>query len=129
VVKLDELPWVGSEAVARWPVERFAVSDAPGLTIWVEPPDGDRPDWRVTAGLTVHPRRAQSHGLGRLARWVESVPMLSPNPDVLPPNPVRRWVGERSFPDRPALVVHFPSAVAAVVAEIREAAGALWPGW
>ncbi|MDB5312805.1 MAG: hypothetical protein JWO38_7007, partial [Gemmataceae bacterium] len=105
------------------PVERITLVDVPGLVFWVETPE-DRPGWRITAGLTIHPRRREPDGL---QRFVDYVTLTTPKVEDLPPNPARRWSAERHFPDRPGLVAGFSGAAAEVVEVLRDAAGPLWP--
>ena len=119
---LGELPatleqWVAMArpALASWPVERVAVTDAPGLTFAVMR-IGDR--WRLEARLRLGGRRVP------LYRHV--VPSAVSNAPVLADGPAEWWVEER-FADRAALVAGVVDASRVLVADLRQIAGDRWP--
>jgi uncharacterized protein (TIGR02996 family) len=63
---LDGCCELAAPALALRPLERVIVTDVRGLSLWVDAPDADHPEWRLTAGLTVQPRRQR----GRLGQVV-----------------------------------------------------------
>jgi uncharacterized protein (TIGR02996 family) len=121
-VRLGEWLDVCGRAVARWPVERVTVSDLPGLSFWIDPPDDDSPGWRLTAALTAQPRRPGPRGL--LAGLTR---LLGPRPPEVPPADPLRWSFDVSFPDRPALVAGVAAASARLVDRLKDQAAGWWP--
>jgi uncharacterized protein (TIGR02996 family) len=102
-------------ALAVWPLERATISNEPGLTFWIDPPDADHPEWRMSAAFTVQPQRRQRGLIRGLFGG-----------DERPPVPVGRWSAERSFPDRAALVQMSAHVWPVLFDEVRDAAGAQW---
>ena len=98
---------------AGWPLEGGTVTDVPGLRFHVEAPTVERPEWRLSAVLTVQPRRRRAGAMGILAS--------------LGPLPSLRWEAERTFPDRATLADRIPRASVVLVDDLIDAAGALWP--
>jgi uncharacterized protein (TIGR02996 family) len=109
-----------SRALARWPVELATITDMPGLSFWIDPPDPDRPTWRLSAAVTVQARRGP-RGLLRRLRTVFSTGEIDRRP--IPPN---RWAAERDFPDREALVRLAGDVWSVLFDEVRVAAGTQW---
>jgi uncharacterized protein (TIGR02996 family) len=104
-------------ALALRPLERVTITSVRGLGLWIDPPDDDHPQWRLTAAFTVQPRR-QRGLLGQLGGLlVES---------DLPPVPVGRWTAERPFHDRAGLVRSFRDVAPQLLDEVRGQAGSLW---
>jgi uncharacterized protein (TIGR02996 family) len=101
-------------ALAAWPLERVTVTDISGLSFSVDAPD-ERPVWRLSAAFTIPPRRR----LGAARRRLNI--LLGENDVSFPPG---RWTAERSFPDRAKLVQSVPDVWPALLAEVRDAAGA-----
>lgn len=106
-------------AFAAWPLECGTVTDVPGLRFYVEAPTSERPDWRLSAALTVRARRPGM--LRRLTRLVAA------NPGPGRHGRAGRWEAERTFPDRASLAERIAGASAVLVEEVRDAAGDLWP--
>jgi hypothetical protein len=124
---LGEWYEVAGRALAAWPVERVTVRDVSGLVCYVEPPTEDRPDWRLTAGMTVYPARPvppSSRGL-----WARLVDLLvNPGTPVgYVPQPLR-WSFGWPYPDRAALVGDAAKRSARLVDEVRVAAAGYWVG-
>jgi hypothetical protein len=124
-VTLGEWHAAGGRALASWPLERTAVTDVPGLSFSVEPPDADRPGWRLSAALSLQPRRPQAAPRGLFARLVAVV--AAPLVGAARPESPRRWSAEEVFPDRAALVAAVSPASARLVVRVRSAAGDWWP--
>jgi hypothetical protein len=118
-VTLGDWYSLAAVALAGWPVERATITDVPGLSFAVEPPDTSRSGWRLTARLRV-PRRNVALGGGRI---IPSA--VSPLPYLVEEK--ADWGAEESRPDRPALVAGVNSISAALVADLSEVAGDRWP--
>src|SRR5205085_2366171 len=98
-VTLDEWYLVAEAAVREWPVEWVTVPQVPGLGFWIDPP-GDTSPRRLNAAL-------------QTPIWASDSP-FSP--------------AAREFESRAALASAASRSSAALVADVRDAAGvAHWP--
>ncbi len=106
-------------ALAVWPLERATITNVPGLSYWIDPPDADHPMWRLSAAFTVQTRRRRRGLLRQLGAFFgsEGEPR---------PLPVGRWAIERSFPDRATLVRLTRDVLPVLLDEVRDAAGEQW---
>ncbi len=115
-----ELPladWVAvaGAALAAWPIERVRAADVPGLSFEVDRlPDG----WRLSGRVRL-PRR--------------NVPMTGrASPSIIAPGAVLTqspadWAADQLFADRTALVEGAARECAALVDDLKAAAGDRWP--
>ena len=108
-----------SQALAAWPLERATITNVPGLTFWIDAPNNDSPEWKVTVAFTVQPRRRARRGV--FARLESLLGGENPPPS---PVPVGRWTAERTFPDRATLVRLSHDVWPVLFDEVRHAAGA-----
>jgi uncharacterized protein (TIGR02996 family) len=109
-----------SRALTRWPVERATITDAPGLSFWIDPPTDDRPTWRLSAAVTAQARRGPRGLLGRLGT------VFAPGESDPRPIPPNRWAAERDFTDRATLVRLAGDVCRVLFDGVRTAAGAQW---
>jgi hypothetical protein len=116
-LRLEGWPDIAAQALAVWPLERVVITDIPGLTFWIDAPNLDNPQWKLTAAFTVQHRRPRRRGI--LARLND----LLGGEEPPAPMPVGRWTAERSYPDRAALARSSREAWPVLFDEIRTAAG------
>jgi hypothetical protein len=113
-VPLGEWFAVAGPALSSWPVERVRASDVPGLSFALEPiADG----WRITGRVRM-PRR--NIPLTELA----IPPAMAPGA-VLTQSP--EWAADQFFADRTALIEGAARECAAIVDDLKDAAGDRWP--
>ena len=89
-----------------------------GRPFWIDAPNADCAQWKLTVAFTVQPPRPRNRGIIRqLAAFfgAESDPR---------PVPVGRWSAERTFPDRDTLVRLSRDVWPVLFDEVRTAAGA-----
>lgn len=118
IVPLEGWYDFATPALSLWPLERGIITDMPGLSFWIEPPDDDQPNWRLIAAVTVQTRRRRRG----LLNWFGT--LLGPGEDNPRPVPVNRRSAERSFPDRAALIRSARDAWPVLLNQVRAAADA-----
>jgi uncharacterized protein (TIGR02996 family) len=108
---------VAPRALVSCPVHRASITDLPGLCFWIEPPTPDRAGWRLTAAVTVQPRRTRRRGIIRLVFGEGETELIPPV----------RWAAERTFPNRSSLVSEIVPVSEMLYEEVRDAAAGQWP--
>jgi uncharacterized protein (TIGR02996 family) len=114
-VAIDEWYTVAAPALTTWPVERVRASDVPGLSFEVE---RRVTGWRLTGRVRL-PRR--------------NVPLTGHAiPTAIAPGAVlthasAEWAADQFFADRAALVEGIAKESAAIVDDLKDAAGDRWP--
>ncbi len=120
IVPLAEWYDLAVPALTAWPLECATVTDVPGLRFSIDAPTDERPDWRLSATLTLRPRRRP----GMLRRLTNLVATEEHRQRPVAPY---QWEAERRFPDRAALAGLIDAVSIVLVEEVRAAADNRWP--
>jgi uncharacterized protein (TIGR02996 family) len=112
---LGEWYAVSALAITAWPIERVRVSDVPGLAFEIHRlPDG----WRLTGRVRVQRRNVPLTGTVAPAAIVPGAVLVDDATD---------WSADQFFADRAALVDGITNECAAIVEDLKDAAGDRWP--
>jgi hypothetical protein len=114
-VTLGEWYAVAAPALAAWPLERVRVSDVPGLSFEVQRlAEG----WRVTGRVRLPRRNVPLTG---------NAVLTAISPGAVLTHASAEWAADQFFADRSALVVGAAKESAAIMDDLKDAAGERWP--
>jgi uncharacterized protein (TIGR02996 family) len=114
-VTLGEWYEVAQKALATWPLERVRASDVPGLTFLIEKVGIG---WRLTGRVRLPRRNVPLTGLSLPSAIAAGVVLSESRAE---------WSADQFFVTRAALVAGIAAESAAIVDDLKDAAGDRWP--
>jgi uncharacterized protein (TIGR02996 family) len=112
---LDRWYAAADDVLRRWPLDRVRAADVPGLGFEIERlEDG----WRLTGRVRLPRRNVQLTGFSMPAAIAAGAVLAETGAE---------WAADQLFPDRAALAEGASRESAAIVADLKEAAGDRWP--
>jgi uncharacterized protein (TIGR02996 family) len=112
---LDRWYAVAPDALRRWPLGRVRAIDVPGLGFEVEQLEGG---WRLTGRVRLPRRNVPLTGHVIPAAYAPGAMLAESGAE---------WAADQLFPDRAALAEGASRESAAIVSDLKEAAGDRWP--
>jgi uncharacterized protein (TIGR02996 family) len=106
---------IAAPALSSWPIESVRASDVPGLSFELERPTSG---WRITGRVRLARRNVPLTGHG--------IPSAIA-PGAVLAEPAGQWAADQFFADRTALVSGAARECAALVDDLKDAAGDRWP--
>jgi uncharacterized protein (TIGR02996 family) len=114
-VTLGEWYAVAAKALSAWPLERVRASDVPGLSFEIRRVSNG---WGLTGRVRLLRRNVPLTG--------HAVPAAIA-PGAVLTDPATEWAADQFFADRAALIAGIARESAAIVEDLKDAAGDRWP--